>query len=118
MILPDSNIWIEHIRKSDPRLVAFLSQGQILTHPAVIGELMLGNLTKRKSILQDMLGLEPAVTAKDSEVIDFIEQHKLYGRGIGFVDVHLLVSAKLSEAILWTNDKRLFAAAETLGIAL
>ncbi len=98
-------------------MVALLSQGQILTHPAPIGELMLGNLTKRKSILHDLLGLEATVAAKDSEAINFIDHHELYGRRIGFVDVHLLISAKLSEALFWTNDRRLSVVAESLGIA-
>ena len=79
---------------------------------------MLENLKMRKSILQDLLGLQPATAGHDLEVIDFIEQNRLYGRGIGFIDAHLLVSAKLSSAKLWTNDNRLLAAAKTLGVDL
>ena len=99
-------------------MVKFLERDQILSHTAVIGELMLGNLKMRKVILQNLFGLQAATPASDLEVIDFIEHHRLYGQGIGFVDAHLLASAKLSAAVLWTNDKRLRVAAEKLELAL
>ncbi len=102
---------------SDPTLVALLNGGRVLAHPFVIGELALGSLRQRDVVLGALRGLPQAVSANDEEVSEFIEQHALYGLGIGYVDVHLLAAARLSESRLWTRDKRLRDVAQRLGVA-
>lgn len=117
MILVDTSVWVDHLRAGDPALADLLAAGQILTHPFVIGEIALGNLRQRETVLGALQGLPRALLADDEEVLDFIDRHALSGLGIGYVDVHLLASARLSTGTLWTRDKRLHAAAQQLGIA-
>jgi len=114
MILVDTSIWVDHLRKGDARLKTFLGAGQVVIHPFVLGELALGNLRQRNAVLSSLRGLPHAVLARNEEVMDFIERHALAGLGIGFVDAHLLASARLTSAFLWTRDKRLLAAAVKL----
>ena len=118
MILADTSVWIDHLRRGDERLSAALDADQVLTHPFVIGELACGNLRKRTELL-DMLSRLPATqTATDDEVLTFIERKRLIGRGIGIVDAHLLASVALSTpARLWTRDRQLKAAATELKLA-
>lgn len=118
MILVDSSVWVDHLRKGDAALSRLLQNGQVLAHPFVTGELALGNLKKREIILSDLQALPQAVMAHDEEVLRFIDQHTLYGLGIGYIDAHLLTSVQLTaDGSLWTRDKRLHAAAERLGLA-
>jgi len=115
MILVDSSVWIDHLRHGEAELVAALHQSQIMVHPFVLGELACGNLKNRSQILSLLESLPMATMASDAEVRVFIDQHALMGRGIGYVDVHLCASARLSGAQLWTRDKRLHALACELG---
>lgn len=117
MILVDSSIWIDHLRSGDATLRALLEAGQVLTHAFVIGELALGSLRQRKRILQSLDDLPQALPARDDEVMAFIENHNLAGKGIGYVDAHLLAAARLNAVPLWTRDKRLRAIAEKLKLA-
>ena len=117
MILVDSSVWVDHLRDNDPALARLLTTGQVLAHPFVIGELALGSLRQRETVLGALMGLPQAIVADEGEVMTFIDRHALAGIGIGYVDAHLLASAKLSVATLWTRDKRLHAAAERLGLA-
>ncbi|HEX9905087.1 MAG TPA: type II toxin-antitoxin system VapC family toxin [Propylenella sp.] len=118
MILVDTSVWIDHIRKNDPALVRLLEDGDALTHPFVIGELALGNLRAREVILGDLRSLPRARVAHDEEVLGFVELHRLFGQGIGYIDAHLLASVALtSGAALWTRDRRLTAITERLGLA-
>ena len=118
MILVDTSVWIDHLRSNDTLLVEQLQTGNVLTHPFIIGELALGNLQHRDVVLEAMMGLPRAVAAADHEVMQFLEQNRLFGQGIGFVDVHLLAAVKLTpDATIWTRDKRLLVAASWLGIA-
>ena len=117
MILVDTSVWVDHLRKGDARLKALLGAGQVLVHSFVIGELALGNLRQRDAILQSLQDLPQAVRADDGEVLGFIEQNALFGLGIGYVDAQLLASARLSAALLWTHDKRLHEVASKLGLA-
>ena len=117
MILVDTSVWVNHLRKGDARLKALLGAGQVLIHSVVIGELALGNLHEPDAILQSLHDLPPAVLAGDGEVLDFIERNALFGLGIGYVDAQLLASARLSAAPLWTHDKRLHEVASKLGLA-
>jgi len=118
VILVDSSIWVEHLRCGLPRLATLLQEGKVLIHPWVIGELACGNLRNRGEVLKLLQGLPAAVVASDSEVLLLIEREQLMGREIGYVDAHLLASAKLSHALLWTQDRRLTALAEERGLAI
>ncbi len=117
MILTDTSIWVNHIRLAEPELVAHLGAGDVLMHPFVIGELAVGNLRRRAVFLDFLLTLPQPRLASDSDVLQFVEERKLYGRGISYIDAHLLVSARFSAALLWTVDRRLQAAATDLGLA-
>ena len=115
MILVDSSVWIDHFRHGESALVGLLDTGQVLAHPFVIGELACGNLHRRTEILRLLGELPQAPVASNSEVLAFIERRKLMGRGIGFVDAHLLASVTLAgSATLLTADRRLSVIAKQL----
>jgi predicted nucleic acid-binding protein len=118
VILIDTSVWIDHLRVGDATVASLLDSGRVLVHPFVVGELALGNLRQRQSILAYLQDLPGADAATDQEVLHFIERHALAGLGIGYVDVHLLASTLLTPgSSLWTRDKRLSAVAERLGLA-
>ena len=117
MILVDTSVWVDHLRHRDAKLVSLLETHQVLVHPFVIGELALGNIRRRHIVLPSLADLPQSKTASDNEVLGFIERHTLFGLGIGYVDVHLLVAARLSSAQLWTRDKRLHEEAIRLSLA-
>jgi predicted nucleic acid-binding protein len=118
VILADTSVWIDHLRRGDPRLADLLGGGQVLGHPFVTAELALGNLSRRDEILGALARLPQAATATDGELRTFIEAHRLWGRGVGLVDAHLLAAAALTpDAVLWTRDRRLAQAASALGLA-
>lgn len=118
MILVDTSIWIDHIRSPDPLLSQLLSDDQVLGHGFVVGELALGSIGQREAVLAAYRQLPRAIVAEHEEVLRLIGQRRLFGRGIGYVDVHLLASALLTpDARLWSRDRRLAAAAEALGVA-
>ncbi len=94
-----------------------MTQKQTLMHPFVIGEIALGSIGQRQSVILMLKGHHKAPVATHDEVLDLIEREQLHGLGIGYVDVHLLASALLAEATLWTRDKRLLATAERLDLA-
>lgn len=117
MILVDTAIWADHIVRPLPDLENLLRAGEIVIHPFVIGELALGNLRDR-TVLSILAKLPHAVVAFEREMLPFIERHRLASSGIGYVDAHLLMSVRLTEAVkLWTRDRRLHAQAERLGVA-
>jgi hypothetical protein len=118
VILVDTSVWVEHLRRGLPRLATLLQEGSVLIHPWVIGELACGNLRNRGDVLELLRGLPAAVVASDSEVLLLIEREQLMGRGIGYVDAHLLASARLSHTKLWTHDRRLAAVAQERGLAV
>lgn len=118
MILVDTSVWIDHLRKGEPRLVDNLNAGQVLAHPFVIGELALGSLRQRDVVLGALRELPHSEVATDEEVFVFIERERLYGLGIGFVDAHLLAAARLMPGVrLWSRDRKLALAATRLGLA-
>ena len=118
MILADTSVWVDHLRASDNALAALLDTGMVLAHPFVIGELALGNLRQREIVLNALADLPHARVATDVEVLHFIERHALFGRGIGYIDAHLLAGVHLTAgAELWTNDKRLHGVAAQFGVA-
>ncbi len=118
MILVDTSVWIDHLRRSDDLLTDLLAQEQILVHPFVIGELALGSWRRRSVVLETLRDLRQATVAHDDEVMGLIDRHSLFGFGIGYVDVHLLAAVRLTpDASLWTRDKRLLAVAEHFSLA-
>lgn len=118
MILVDTSVWIDHLRSGDAALARLLNVGQVLVHPFIVGELALGNLAQRSAILSSLQDLPATRIATDAEVLGFIERHKLFGLGIGYVDAHLMAAVKLTPGTaLWTRDKRLLAAAAKLKLA-
>ena len=117
MILVDTSVWIDHLRKGDRGLAALLTASGVLMHPFVIGELACGNLRKRDEVLALLKDLPRVAVASDDEVLFFIERNALMGRGLGYVDVHLLAAVALQgSARLWTRDKRFRAAAHSLAL--
>ncbi len=118
MILVDTSVWVDHLRGGVPRLAALLQEGGVLIHPWVIGELACGNLRNRRHVLDLLQGLPAATVASDSEVLIMIERHQLMGRGIGYVDTHLLAAARLSNCALWSHDRRLAVMAAEQGIGV
>ena len=119
MILADTSIWVDHLRRSNLLLAKALEAGQILAHPFVIGELALGHLDPRASVLRDLQELTQSVVASHEEVLAFIDRERLHGFGIGYVDAHLLASVRLTDgAFLWTRDRRLNRLAEKLKLAV
>jgi len=115
MILVDTSVWIDHLRRGDAILTDLLQTGQVLVHPFVIGELALGSLKNRSHILGALSNLKQPTLPSHTEVMLFIEHNRLHGKGIGYVDAHLLAAVKLTQAArLWTGDKRLQAIASGL----
>jgi predicted nucleic acid-binding protein len=118
VILVDPSVWVDHLRAGDPILTGLLNDAVVLTHPLVIGELAMGSLRQRGAILIDLGNLPQASAAEHAEVMRFVEHEALFGRGIGWVDAHLLAATRLTPgAALWTKDRRLAAQAERLAIA-
>ncbi len=116
-VLVDTSVWIDHLRRGNPRLVTLLEAGTVACHPAVIGELACGNLANRRRIFDLLLALPRAGEASFDEAIRFVEDQHLHGIGLGWVDVQLLASARLESWPLWTLDRALAAAARRLGVA-
>ena len=117
MILADTSIWIDHLRRANSRLGQLLLDGEVLCHPFVMGELACGSLTKRDAILALLATLPIGVIADHSEVLGLLDAKRLYGRGLGWVDLHLLASTVLSQSRLWTLDKPLARVAASMGVA-
>jgi len=116
MILVDTSIWINHFNKSNSGLIKLLNSSEVCIHPFVIGELACGNISNRTEILSLLKSLPIVDTVLDDEIFTFIEKNKLYGIGLGFIDVHLLASALIHNVKIWTGDKSLIRAATNLSI--
>jgi predicted nucleic acid-binding protein len=117
MVLVDTSVWISHFREGQPVLTDLLSDGLVLIHPFISGELACGNLKSRAGILSDLAALPAAKRASDSEVVSLIDERRLWGRGLGWMDAHLLAAALLSNCRFWTLDKRLRRAAAELKLS-
>lgn len=117
MILVDTSVWLDHFRRSDPDLMEALDSALVLMHPFILGELASGDLKRRTEVLSLMSKLPQAAMATDDEALEFIDRRRLMGRGIGYIDVHLLASVVLTgTAKLWTRDKRLSVVADDLAL--
>jgi hypothetical protein len=118
MVLADTSIWIDHLRGDETRLAKLLDHGNVVIHPFVVGELVLGNVPRIAEMIDDLQALPKAAVASADEVLKFIAEQKLPGSGIGYVDAHLLAATALTpETAIWTRDKRLLAAAHSLSLA-
>jgi predicted nucleic acid-binding protein len=118
VILVDTSVWVDHLRAGDAALSKLLNAGMVLGHPFVTGELALGNLRQREVVLTSLSELPFISVATDNEVLHFIGRHALFGRGIGYIDAHLLAAVRLTAGTtLWTKDRRLQGVAVELGLA-
>jgi predicted nucleic acid-binding protein len=116
LTLVDTSVWVDHLRRGNAHLGHLLENGLVLVHPFVVGEIALGRMRRRPQILGLLAELPQAEAAQHGEVLEFVERHGLAGSGIGWVDVHLLVSAALSGVGIWTLDRRLSIAARRLSL--
>ncbi len=116
MVLVDTSVWINHLRNNERQLEELLFNGSVVCHPHIIGELACGNIKNRQEIVSLLLALPQISLVEFEEYLYFIEQNQLHGKGIGFVDIHLLASAKLDQIPLWTTDKRLQSASAELNL--
>jgi predicted nucleic acid-binding protein len=116
MILADTSVWVGHLRATSPDLQRALLDGEVLTHSHVVGELACGNLHDRGAVLALLSDLPLAVQATHEEALQCIERNRLYGKGLGWTDVHLLASALLTPARLWTLDVALAREAKRCGV--
>jgi predicted nucleic acid-binding protein len=114
MVLADTSVWIEHFRRGRVGLDDRLNEGIVLMHPFVSGELACGNLKDRSMVLSYLNSLPTAKPATHVEALQFMDRQKLWGRGLGWIDVHLLASSLLSDCRFWTLDKRLAQTAADL----
>ncbi|NOX65936.1 MAG: PIN domain-containing protein [Chlorobi bacterium] len=117
MVLVDTSVWIDHLRNSNKELSALLLNGTIVMHEFILGELAIGNIKNRKEIIELLQNILYVPKVTIDEYLFFINKNRLFGKGIGFVDIHLLASAKLSGIPIWTLDKRLKEVASILGIS-
>jgi predicted nucleic acid-binding protein len=117
LILADSSIWIDHLRFPNSMLDDLVERWEIFCHPCIIGELACGNMSEREERLQFLKELPQAKVASHAEVLRFIERRHLMGRGVGYLDMQLLASTALQSGLLWTRDRRLKEAAESLGLS-
>ena len=116
MVLVDTSVWVSHLRDGNTDLANLLNDGRVLCHPLIVGELACGNLKDRTSILSFLQLLPMSIEAEHNEVLSFIENNRLMGKGMGYVDVHLITSAVLTGVPVWTLDKKLAQAADSLYI--
>jgi predicted nucleic acid-binding protein len=117
MVLVDTSVWVAHLRHGNMGLRALLNKGHGVCHPFIIGELACGSLKNRSEILSLLHALPMATHAEHEEVMQFIENNSLMGKGLGYIDIHLLASAILSKVPLWTLDKKLNQVSLKLGLA-
>ena len=117
MVLVDTSIWVTHLRQGSRQLEKLLMDAEVMCHPFIIGELACGNLKNRNEIISLLQSLPMAPTVEFDELLFFIDRNYLMGKGVGFVDVHLLASAQLAGVPLWTADKKLKSAADQLELA-
>ena len=116
MVLVDTSVWVSHLRHGNEDLQELLHDGEVACHPFIVGELACGNLKNRQEILTYLQSLPMTILAEDEEVLKFIENNQLMGKGLGYIDVHLIASAVLTDVLLWTLDKTLDKFTEKLGI--
>jgi len=114
MILVDTSVWVDHFRNGNAELQNLLRNNEVLMHPFIVGELSCGTMRNRKEILRLLQELPEACVAEHDEVLRLVESRRIWGHGVGWVDVHLLASALLSRSTIWTLDRQLFRLASSL----
>lgn len=119
MILVDSAVWIDHLHRTDPRLVDLLGLDQAGCHPLVIQELALGSIRQRDLVLDLLTNLHQFPVVSHHEIVHSIRRQRLWGRGLSAVDVHLMAAVTVEPgAQLWTRDERLTTACAQTGVKL
>jgi hypothetical protein len=116
VILVDTSVWVDHLRRGNTRLGTLLHRGEVICHPFVIGELACGTLKQRGEILRLLEELPAARVATHREVMAMLQSQRLMGCGLGYVDLHLVAAARLDHVPLWTLDKRLAGTAARVGV--
>jgi predicted nucleic acid-binding protein len=116
MVLVDTSVWVSHLRHGNEELQKLLHEGEVVCHPFIVGELACGNLKNRHEILTYLQSLPMTILAEDEEVLKFIGNNQLMGKGLGYIDVHLIASAVLTSVLFWTLDKTLDKFTEKIGI--
>ena len=117
-MLVDTSVWVEHLRRGDATLGALLLRNEVECHPFIIGELACGSLRRRSQVLSLLQSLPHVPLASHDEVLTFLERHRLMGRGVGWIDVHLLASAAVANTQLWSRDRRLAQIARELHLCV
>jgi len=112
MILVDTSVWIDHLRSGNKLLANLLEENRVVTHPLVLGELSVGNISNRSAFLQLVRNLPVVSEASHEEVTVFIEKHRMWSKGVGYFDMHLLCSSLIDSIPLLTMDRRLSAIAK------
>jgi predicted nucleic acid-binding protein len=115
-MLVDTSVWIEHFRRSQPALVTALERGDVQCHEFVLGELACGSLPRREEVLTLMQTLPRLAAVTHDEAMALVGERRLWARGLGWIDVHLLAAALVGGAGLWTLDRRLRKIAQDLGV--
>lgn len=116
MVLVDTSVWVSHLRYGNVGLEKLLNDGEVVCHPFIVGELACGNLKNRHEILMHLQSLPIAILAEDGEVLKAIENYQLMGKGLGYIDAHLIAAAQLTDIPLWTFDKTLEKVTKKIGI--
>lgn len=116
LVLVDTSVWVSYLREGNKVLERLLNDGYVVCHSFIVGELACGNLKNRSEILSLLQTLPVSVMAEHEEILEFIENNQLMGRGLGYIDVHLIASAVLTDVPLWTFDKKLDEISKSLGM--
>jgi len=117
MVLVDTSVWVSHLRKGNSNLKRLLNDGYVVCHTFIVGELACGNLKNRSEILSLLQALPMSIQAEHDEVMKLIENNQLMGKGLGYIDVHLLAAASLTEVLIWTIDKKLDDISQKMGLS-
>jgi predicted nucleic acid-binding protein len=107
MVLVDTSVWIQHLRQGSPKLGGLLVDGQVVSHPFIVGEIACEQMKNRREILSLLQALPMVNVAEHDEALDLIERNAIMGKGLGYIDVHVLAGAMLSSSFIWTMDKKL-----------
>jgi len=116
MVLVDTSVWVEHLRSGNIGLENLLNDDHVICHLFIVGELACGNFSNRSEILSLLQALPLANHAEHEEVMHFVENYSLMGKGLGYVDMHLIVAAMLNRVPIWTLDKKLKGVSSKLGL--
>jgi hypothetical protein len=117
MVLVDTSVWVSHLRDGNASLAKLLNDGYVICHPFIVGEIACGNLKNRSEILSLLQALPMAIQAEYEEVLQFIENNQLMGKGLGYIDIHLIASAILTGISMWTLDKKLDKVSKNFGLS-